>query len=128
MKGPPLRLRILIIIALMGVINFYSAARIINRWEWAQHHITSAWLTALAFFLLQLAGPFGDHHWLPRLKRNLKTRRLAYAIDWLSYFAIGVLSLLVIYGFIIDLFTIGLALFSINPSDYDNVFLLALGV
>lgn len=110
----------------MAVINLYASARIITRWDWAQQHAAGAWSVALAFFLLQLLGPFGDHNILLTLRREYGMPRLAFALDWLSYFAIGVMSLLVFYGLAIDLFNIALMLTPLDPVDFDKYTLLIL--
>jgi len=114
-------MRIVSVIILFGLINIYAAARIIHRWPWAEQHAAGAWLVALLFFLLQLLAPFGDRLFMPKLRKN-HLAPLASILDWLSYMAFGVMSLLVVYGLTIDLVSILLQLFdrSFEPYIFDQ--------
>jgi predicted MPP superfamily phosphohydrolase len=114
-------MRIVSVIILFGLINIYAAARIIHRWPWAEQHAAGAWTAALLFFLLQLLAPFGDRLFMPRLRKN-HFAALASTVDWLSYMAFGIMSLLVVYGLMIDLVSILLQLFDsgFEPSIFDQ--------
>jgi predicted MPP superfamily phosphohydrolase len=109
-------LRVILFIIFFGLINIYAAARIINRWPWAEQHAAGAWLAVLVFFLLQLLAPFGDRLFLGKLRQRPHMAGVIAALDWISYTAFGVMSLLVIYGLVIDVVSI---LFQLFYRDFD---------
>jgi len=122
--------RVLIIIGILVALNIYVASRIIIHWPLASQHMAIAWLVALAFFILQLAGPFGDRLVFPKLKKEYGAIPIIFAIDWASYLAFGVMSLLVVYGFATDIVGIAweLIVAPVDPVNFDRWFLLTLGV
>lgn len=103
---------------LLGLINFYIAARLIVRWPWGTLHPAGIWFLTALFFLLQLVAPFGDRIFLPQLRRK-GAGRLAYILDWASYFALGVMSILVMYDFVIDIAGLLLMPLQLNTSSLD---------
>jgi len=122
--------RVLFAILIYGLINFYAGARIINRWPWAEQHAVAAWLFVVAFFIVQLLAPFGDRLIFPQLKKKPGGAELVQALDWLSYTACGIMSLLVVYGLAIDAVSIVCQIFiaSFNPASFDRYALFAIGI
>lgn len=110
-------MRIVFVIILFALINIYADARIIHRWPWAEQHMGESWVIALLFFLLQLLAPFGDRLFIPKLRKN-GLPILASLLDWLSYMAFGAMSLLVVYGLVIDLVSIAFQLLDNNFQPY----------
>ena len=123
-------MRILLAVLLFGLINFYAAARIINRWSWAEQHAAAAWLFVLAFFILQMLGPFGDRLIFPALKNKYGGAKLVLALDWVSYTAFGIMSLLVVYGLAIDAASVVCQIFisSFNPASFDRYALFVIAI
>jgi predicted MPP superfamily phosphohydrolase len=96
----------LFVIGVLALLNLYGAARIFARAPWMLDHLGAASLCAAAFFLLQLAGPFGDRVLFTRIRRQSAAHRMVRVIDWASYLAFGVLSVLVAYELVLDLVTL----------------------
>jgi predicted MPP superfamily phosphohydrolase len=121
--------RILIAIGLLILLNSYSASRIIMRWPWAQQHLWPACLIFIAFFLLQLIGPFGDHILFPQLKKEYDANLLVFVLDWMSYLAFGVMSILVFYCLLTDIGSIVWKWIATpsDPTNFDRRMLLGLG-
>ncbi|MDE2422481.1 MAG: metallophosphoesterase [Gammaproteobacteria bacterium] len=121
--------RILIAIGLLALLNSYAASRIIARLPWAEHHVVMICLLFFGFFVLQLVGPFGDHILFPRLKKEYDATLLVFVLDWLSYAAFGVMSVLVFYCVLTDIGSMvwkWIAMPS-DPIDFDRRVLLGLG-
>jgi predicted MPP superfamily phosphohydrolase len=119
--------RIGIVIGILALLNMYAGYSIIGRWPLAQVNAGYAWMLAFAFFLLQLAGPFGDRTFLARLRRR-GAKSLARAIDYASYLAFGILSTLVAYALVASVVSVGWRLVA-PPADtvaFDARVLLAL--
>ncbi len=123
-------IRALSAIILFGLINIYAAGRIIKRWPWAEQHAAGAWLFVLAFFILQMIGPFGDHMFFPILKKKYNAARLVSVLNWVSYMAFGIMSLLVVYGLAIDAVSIICQIFisSFNPEVFDRYALYGIAI
>lgn len=94
------------IVGILALLNFYAGERVIVRWPWASQHWGLALLGATAFFVLQLAGPFGDRLLFPKLRRGPAGASLVLGLDWTSYVAFGALTLLVVYGLAADVITL----------------------
>jgi predicted MPP superfamily phosphohydrolase len=109
-------LRAILILILLGLINAYAVARIIYRWPWAEQHEAAAWTIAFLFFLLQILSPFGDRLFLHKLRKRPHMKGFVRALDWTSYTAFGLMSLLMVYGLIIDCVSI---VFQLLHSDFD---------
>jgi predicted MPP superfamily phosphohydrolase len=128
-KGNIMRVRILIVIGLLALLNSYAASRIIARWPWAGQHLMMACLIFFGFFLLQLMAPFGDRMFFPQLKKEYDATFLVFILDWVSYLAFGVMSVLVFYSVLIDIGSLvwkWVAMPS-DPIDFDRRVLLGLG-
>jgi hypothetical protein len=93
-------------IAWLALLNGYITERIVARWPWAQHHWVVASLAAIAFFGLQLLGPFGDRLLFRGIKKGSAAAALVLVADWTSYLSFGVMSLLLFYGLATDLITV----------------------
>ncbi len=121
-------LRAFLILIFFGLINLYAAARIIGRWPWAARHMTGAWLVVLVFFVLQMLAPFGDRLVFKKLRKRPHMAAIVSALDWISYTAFGVMSLLVVYGIAIDIVRIALQLADpyFNLSIFDHYALYAI--
>ncbi len=121
--------RIVIAIGLLILLNSYVASRIIARWPWAGHHLVIASLLFFGFFILQLVGPFGDHILFPRLKKEYDATILVLTLDWASYAAFGVMSVLVFYSLVTDIGSIAWKWIAMpsDPVDFDRRALLGLG-
>jgi predicted MPP superfamily phosphohydrolase len=121
--------RIVIAIGLLTLLNAYVAFRIIARWPWAGQHLAIVCLLFLGFFVLQLVGPFGDHILFPQLKKEYDATLLVYVLDWASYAAFGVMSVLVFYCLLTDIGSLiwkWIAMPS-DPVDFDRRALFGLG-
>lgn len=108
-------MRLLPLLIFFALINFYASGRIIKAWPTAHNNLGWAVLAAVLFFVLQLAGFFGDHMAFPRWKKNRYLKPFVIALDWVSYLCFGIMSLLVVYGIFLDI--IGLVWKAIAPSD-----------
>ncbi len=95
--------RVLIAIGILALLNFYCAIRIIYRWPYANQHVGTSVLVAVALFVLQLVGPFGDRALFPKLKEILSVEALYAVLDWSSYIALGMMSCLFFYTLITDI-------------------------
>lgn len=96
----------------------YAAAAIIHRWPLAESHGQTAWLCASLFYLLQLVGPIGDRTLFAKMRRHAPLVPIVMALDWLSYLAFGIMSILVAYGLAADIFSI-LYKWLVMPADAD---------
>jgi uncharacterized protein len=97
-------MRFSVLIFALASLNFYAVSRILFRWPWALAHPGIAWTGALVFFLLQVACPFvGRRFFSARKKSGVFT----LILNWASYGAFGLMSLLVMYGFATDLVNLG---------------------
>ncbi len=106
----------LFVMVVLALLNLYGAARIFARAPWLLDHLGVAALCAGTFFLLQLAGPFGDRLLFPGIRRASGVYRVVRVVDWASYLAFGVLSVLVAYELAADLVTLPWKLLA-PPSD-----------
>jgi predicted MPP superfamily phosphohydrolase len=121
--------RILIALGVLALLNFYIALRFINRWPWAGQHVAAAVGIAVAFFLLQILGPFGDRALFPKLQNIFAVPGFYAALDWISYIALGAMSCLFIYTLVSDIVWI-LWLLITRPEDtinFDRRALISLG-
>jgi predicted MPP superfamily phosphohydrolase len=128
-KGNKMLVRILIALGLLALLNIYAASRIISRWPWAGQHWIFTSLLFIGFFLLQLIAPFGDRILFPQLKLEYNADLLVFILDWTSYLAFGVMSILVFYCVITDIGSIAWKLMASpsNPVNFDRRVLLGLG-
>jgi predicted MPP superfamily phosphohydrolase len=85
------------------MLNIYAASRIIFNWPWAQAHQGAAWVCTGIFFLLQLASPFLGRRLFPRIKHR---RGWMTVLNWASYTALGIMTLLVVYGLATEIFNL----------------------
>lgn len=120
--------RIAIFLGILTLLNAYAAWRVIARWPWADAHLTIAWFAALLFFLLQLAGPFGDRLWFPAWKKR-GADAVVHVLSWISTLAFGIMSIVVVFAMATD---IGGLLWEFiapaaEPAEADRVLLLILG-
>lgn len=109
-----MRFRLLIILGVLAVLTVYASTRITDHWEAAQAHPWLRYLGMAAFFCLQMLAPFGDRLWFPALKRK-GWHRLVLCLDWVSYLAFGLMSVMVAYGFAFDI--VGIIWQVIAPPD-----------
>ncbi len=103
----------------LAVINAYIAFCILRRWPQA----AGMWGIAPLFFLLQLLAPMGMRNFLPHLR--LAAPRWAMAVNWVSYSALGLMTILMMYCFVADI--VQFILFVFSPEDIDVPVLVALG-
>jgi len=89
-------IKVVIALSVLSILNAYVVIRVIGR------NRMPLWL-ALAFFGLQLLGPFGDRLLFPILKRFTDVTLPFTVLDWLSYLALGLLACLFLYGLVADL-------------------------
>lgn len=116
--------RVTIILGLAALFNVYAGYTIIGRSAWADAHPVAAWLLVAGFFLLQLAGPFGDRLFFARHRRKAVPGFMVRVLDWASYIAFGAMSCLVVFGLVADIVTMGWSL--IAPPVNDRAVLLVL--
>ncbi|MEZ0260758.1 MAG: metallophosphoesterase [Alphaproteobacteria bacterium] len=110
-------MRLLPLLIFFALINFYASGRIIKAWPVLQENLGWAVIAAITFFVLQLAGFFGDHMAFPRWKKNRFLKPVVIALDWVSYLCFGIMSLLVVYGIFLDI--VGLVWKWLAPSRND---------
>jgi predicted MPP superfamily phosphohydrolase len=117
--------RVVIVIAMLGLLNGYAAWRLIARWPLAEQHSGIAWLLAFAFFLVQLAGPFGERLLFRKAHR---ARSGVLLLAWASYLAFGVLSFLVVYNMVADVIEVAWELIvrPTSPLEFDQTALVVL--
>lgn len=124
--GGTLARRITIILGLAALFNIYAGYAIIGRSAWADAHPFAAWLMVAGFFLLQLAGPFGDRLFFAGHRRRAIPGFFVGLLDWASYITFGVMSCLVVFGLVADIVTILWTLIAPPVSDH-AVLLVLLG-
>ncbi|WP_303850835.1 metallophosphoesterase [Seleniivibrio woodruffii] len=95
-------IRFAVVLGIFALINIYAFSRIITRWQWAKEHLVLAWVIVAFIFLLELLAPIGDRMFLPRLKNEMGLAWLFIAVNWVSYTAFGMVTLLAAYGVITD--------------------------
>ena len=109
-------IQILMLITILGLLNSYVVIRIINYWPLASENIIITLAVAIIFFLMQLAGPFGDRLVFPKLKSKMDIKFLVTFTHWISSLALGIFSCLVFYSLVIDIVGIALQLSSFSLS------------
>jgi predicted MPP superfamily phosphohydrolase len=97
-----MNIRFAIILGIFALMNIYAFSRIITRWQWAKEHMVLAWVIVAFIFALELLAPIGDRFFLPRLKNEFGLTWLFIAVNWVSYTAFGMVTLLTAYGVITD--------------------------
>lgn len=124
--------QVAIIVSILGLLNAYGAWRVMARTPWTADHSALAWLIALAFFALQMLGPFGDHLWFPRMRRA-GFGALVRILDWISHLAFGAMSLMVVSAMAADIVTLGWQLIALvtgsagDPAAFDRIVLIVIG-
>jgi predicted MPP superfamily phosphohydrolase len=106
--------RILFMLGFLAIVNAYTAARLISRWPWAQQHLLVSWLFVLGFFILQLAAPIGNRLLFSNLGPSFAPA--VTTLNWVSYLAFGMMSLLIVYTFVADVVTLAWN-FASTPAD-----------
>ncbi|MBX7198047.1 MAG: metallophosphoesterase [Rhodospirillaceae bacterium] len=117
-----------IIVGILALLNAFGAWRVMARIPWAGDHPALAWLTALGFFALQMAGPFGDHLWFPAMRRA-GLGLIVRVVDWISHLAFGAMSLMVVFAIVLDAVTIPWRLIAppADPLAFDRAALMTMG-
>ncbi len=95
--------RLVIAIGVLVLLNTYMAYRILARWPWAGQHFFIVCLMFFGFFVLQLVGPVGGRVFFSQLKEQYDMTLLVFVLNWISYAAFGVMSLLVFYCLLTDI-------------------------
>ncbi len=118
---------ITVFLSVFALFNIYTGYRIIARWPWAAQHAAVCWAIIAAFFVLQLVGVFGDRLFFPRLRKDYDG--LVLALDWASYIAFGLMSVLIFYNLAADIIGVVWQLVdkSADPLAIDRRALLTLG-
>ncbi len=98
--------RLVIAIGALVLLNTYMAYRIVARWPWAGQHLFIVCLVFFGFFVLQLIGPVGGRVFFPQLKEQYDIALLIYGLNWASYAAFGVMSILVFYFVLTDILSL----------------------
>lgn len=113
----------LTVAALFALLNAWTGHSLLARWPWAQAHAAAFWVTAAAFFLLQIAAPL-----IGRLIR-LPSRGATAAFSTLAYLAFGVFTCLFLYTLAADLGSVLWQLLfpSPDPAAFDHRVLLLVG-
>lgn len=124
-------MRILMVVAVVAMMNVYAAGHIIGGLDVAAAHPVAAWFCALLFFLLQMAGPFGSRTFFGAMKAHKATRWLVYPLYWTSYVAFAAMSVLVVYGLLIDLLSLFWYAFAVQAEHAEireNAFIVLCGL
>lgn len=97
--------RLFLVLLVFGVLNFYAVTRFTQVF---QPKPSAVWVMTLGFFLLQMLAPFGDRLWFPALRKKYNAARLVQALDWVSYLAFGLFSVMLAYAMAADILAIAL--------------------
>ncbi len=118
----------LIFFILLALLNGAALTPVLSRLPWAGQHSVIVGMMCVAFVLLQLIGFIGGRGFLPRLKKRYNAAALVYVISWLSYLSFGIMSLLAIFGFGVDIISIVWTLIAPpqNAAEFDNIIVLIL--
>lgn len=97
----------------LALFNWYTAFRIADRWDWAQHHPIIFWAVATAFFLLEMFWLASALWFSHRESRNPVVKTIFVAAYYGSFMSLGIFSCQFLYTFVAD--AIGFVLKFISP-------------